>query len=110
MADAIGNLGGKSRAGNDVVDEPPLDRPLAANAFGERDENIRQIAPDAALVEQARQASGARQHAKKRNLGQTDGRASIIDEPDVLAGQRELVAAAAGDAVESRDVALPRQG
>ena len=48
---------------------------LPLHALGERAEDIRQIAPHLALVDDARQAAGAGQHAKKRRFGQaTDAR------------------------------------
>ena len=46
------------------VDQVPLDRALALDALGHRAERIAQVAPDQALVDDARQAARAGQHAE----------------------------------------------
>ncbi len=82
------------------IDQPPLDRTLAAHAFGGGAEDVRQVAPDAALVGQSRQASRAWKHAEQRHLGQAHRGGTIVDQQDLVAGQRQLVAAAGTGAVD----------
>jgi hypothetical protein len=53
----------------DAVDEPPLHCPLAADALRRGGEDVGQVAAHTALVDDAGQAAGARQHAEQRNLG-----------------------------------------
>src|SRR5579872_6349227 len=52
----------KLRALNNLIDETPLDCALAAHTFFGGAEKIRAIAAHSALVDQPREASGARQH------------------------------------------------
>ena len=52
-----------------TVDEPPLLGALRAHAFGQRAEDVGVVAPDAALVGEAREPAGAGQHAEQRHLG-----------------------------------------
>ena len=85
------------------VDEAPVDRLLAAHAFGERAEVVGQVAAHLALVDDAREAAGAGQHAEQRHLGQRHGRRAVVDEQDLVAGEREFVAAAGADAVQRRE-------
>ena len=47
-----------------AVDEPPLLRALRAHAFDQRAEDVGVVAPDAALVGEAREPAGAGQHAR----------------------------------------------
>ena len=82
------------------VDEPPLDRALPLHALGDRAEHVREIAPHLALVDDAREAAGARQHAEQRRLRQADRRVAVVDQDDLVARERQLVAAAGADAVE----------
>ena len=83
-----------------VVDEPPVLGALAAHAFGRRAEHIGEVVAHVALVGEARQAAGARQHAEQRDLGQRHRRRAIVDQQDLVAGERELVAAAGAGAVD----------
>ena len=83
------------------VDQPPFDRAPALDPFGNRAEDIREIAPDLALVDDARQAAGAGQHSEQRRLRQADRRIAVVDEQDLVARERELVAAAGADAVHA---------
>ena len=84
----------------DRVDEAAFDGALAAHAFGQRAEVVGEVAAHLALVDDARQAAGAGQHAEERRLRQAHRRAAIVDEHDFVAGQRQLVAAAGADAVD----------
>ena len=96
LRDALLELAGRIHR----VDEPPLDRALALHAFGERAEHVREVAPDLPLVDDARQAAGAGQHAEQRRLRQAHRRVPVVDEHDLVARERQLVAAAGADAVE----------
>ena len=73
-------------------------------------EHIGQVAPHLALVGQPGQAAGAGQDAEQRHLGQRHRRAAVVDQHDVVAGQRQLVAAAGRGAAKRRQVALPGIG
>src|SRR6267142_1085552 len=84
----------------DVVDELPLPGAVGAHAFRGGAEDVGEVAPHLSLVDQSGQSSRARQYAQKRNLGQADGRGAVVDHGDLVAGERELVAAARGGAVE----------
>ena len=93
----------------DRIDEAAFDGALAAHAFGQRAEVVGEIAAHLALVDDARQAAGAGQHAEERRLRQANRRAAIVDEHDLVAGKRELVTAAGADAVhrgEELDAAI----
>ncbi len=90
----------EARARHDLVDELPLDRALAAHALGRRREEVGVVAPHAALVDDPREPARAGQHAEERDLGQRDRRRAVVDEQDLVAGERELVAAARGGAVQ----------
>ena len=85
---------------DDLVDEAPLDGALAADALGDRAEDVGEVAAHLALVDDAREAAGAGQHAEQRRLGQADRAGAVVDQDDLVAGERELVAAAGADAVE----------
>ena len=82
------------------VDQPPVDRPLPAHAFGRRAKNIGEVAPHFALVGQPRQPSGAGQDAQQRHFRQAHRRRAIVDQKDFIAGERQLVAAAGAGAVD----------
>ncbi len=82
------------------VHEPPLDRALAFHAFGDGAEHVGAVAPDLALVHDARQPAGAGQHAEQRRLRQADRTVPVVHQDDLVARQRELVAAAGADAVD----------
>ncbi len=94
---------GETRRRRRAIDEVPLLGPVGAHAFGRGAENIGEIAPHLALVDQAGQAAGARQHAQQRHLGQADGGGAIVDHDDLVAGERQLVAAAGAGAVQRRE-------
>ena len=98
----VGKLAGRDQ----LVDQPPFARPLAAHALGGGAEEVGVVAPHQALVDQARQAAGAGQHGEQRQLGQRHRARAVVGQQDLLAGQRQLVAAAGGDAVDRADVGL----
>ena len=83
------------------VDEPPFHRAPAFDPFGDRAEEIREVAADLALVDDARQAAGAGQHAEQRRLRQADRRIAVVNQQDLVAGERQLVSAAGADAVHA---------
>ena len=83
-----------------VVDQLPFLRAVGAHAFGGGAEDIGEVAAHFALVDDPRQAAGPWQHAQQRNLGQAHGRGAVVDHRDLVAGQRQLVAAAGGGAVQ----------
>ncbi len=67
---------------------------LAAHAVRAGGEDVGAVPADTALVHQPGQAAGAGQHAEQRHLGQRHRRGVVVDQHDVLAGQRQLVPAA----------------
>ena len=75
---------------------------LPLHALGERAEHVGQVAAHLALVDEARQAAGAGQHAEQRHLGQAHRRVAVVDEQDLVARERQLVAAAGARAVDAR--------
>ncbi len=85
------------------IDEPPFDSSPALDPFGNRAEDIREVAADLAFVDDARQSAGARQDAEQRRLRQADRRIAVVNEQDLVAGERELVSAARADAVDGGD-------
>jgi len=87
------------RFGN-VVHQFPIPGAVGAHALGGGAEHVRQVAPHLALVHQPRQPSGARQHAEQRHFGQAHRARAVVDHRDLVAGERELVAAAGGGAVQ----------
>ena len=93
---------------DDGVHQPPLHGPVAADALRSGGEDVGQVAPDAALVDDPGQAAGARQHAEQRDLGEGHGRGVVVDQHDLVAGQRQLVAAAGRGAVDRGDRAEAR--
>src|SRR5207247_9624866 len=86
----------------DRVDQPPLDRALAFDAFGERGETVGQIAADSSFVDDARQPAGAGENAEQRHFRKAHGRVTVVDQDDLVARQRQLVSAPGADAVERR--------
>ena len=96
---ALLHRGGELRRLGDVVDQPPVLGLLAAHAFDAGAEDVGQVVAHLALVGHARQAAGAGQHAQQRHLGQADGAAAVVDQDDLVAGQRQFVAAAGAGAV-----------
>ena len=62
----------------DLVDEAPLDGALAAHALGDGAERVGEIAAHLALVDEAREAAGAGEHAEERHLGQADRAGAVV--------------------------------
>ncbi|MOA33485.1 hypothetical protein D3C78_1547840 [compost metagenome] len=87
----------------DGVHQAPVDGALAAHAFDAGAEDIGQVVADLALVGHARQTARAGQHAQQRHLGQRHGRRTVIDQHDLVAGQRQFIAAARAGAVDGRE-------
>ena len=92
--------------GHGLVDQPPLDRARALHALLDRAEGIGQVAPHLALVGDAREPAGARQHGQQRQLRQRHRRVAVVGEQDVVGRQRQLVAAARRRAAHGADVLL----
>jgi hypothetical protein len=90
----------KTAARKHAVHQAPLHRALPFDAFGQGREDVRQVAPHLPLVHHARQATSPWQHRQQRNLGKADRARGIIDQQDLVAGQRKLVAAPRGRSVE----------
>jgi hypothetical protein len=98
VARCLDLLGEGLRLG-EVVDQAPFLGALGADAFGQGAEDVGVVAAHAALVGDAGEAAGAGQHAEQRHFGQADGGGAVVDQQDLVAGQRQLVAAAGGGAV-----------
>ena len=94
------------RARHHLVDQPPLDRALALHAFFGGAEHVGAVAPHLALVGDAGEPAGAGQHREQRQLGQRHGGRAVVHQHDVVAGERELVAAAGRGAVHDAEVFL----
>ncbi len=101
---------GERAARRDGVDELPLDRLAALHSLGACGEDVGEVAPHVALVDDACQATRAGQHRQQRYLRQRDGARPVVDEHDLVARQRQLVAAAGGRSVDRRDPHLSRMG
>jgi len=93
--------------GRHLVDQAPLDRAGALDAFLGGAEGIGQITPHLALVGDPREAARSRQHRQQRQLGQRHGGAAVIGQQDVIGRQRQLVAAAGRRAADRAHVFLP---
>ena len=79
---------------------------LALDAFLDGAEEIGVVAAHLALVDDARQPAGARQHRQQRHFGQRHGGGAVVGEDDVIGRQRQLIAAAGRGAVDDGDEAL----
>ena len=82
---------------------PHVDRLLALHALGSGGEHVGQVAAHVALVDDPGQPAGAGQHRQQRHLGQRHGRGPVVDQDDLVARQRQLVAAAGRGAVDRGD-------
>ncbi len=91
------------RARHDFVDQPPVDRALALDAFLGGAEHVGVVAPHLALVGDAGEPAGAGQHREQRQFGQRHRRRAVVDQHDVIGGERKLVAAARRGAVDHAD-------
>ena len=98
----------EARAGHQLVDQVPVDRPPAAHAFRGGAEEIGVVVADLPLVDQPGQPAGPGENREQRELGQRDRRGAVVDQHDVVAGQRQLIAAARRGAVDRADIALVR--
>jgi hypothetical protein len=90
------------RLGNGI-DQAPVHGALAAHAFGRGAEDVCKVMAHMALVGDAGQAAGARQHTQQRHLGQRNSGGAVVDQHDVVAGQGQFVAAAGAGAIDRRD-------
>ena len=88
--------------GTDCIDQAPLDGALALDAFLDGAEGVGAVAAHLALVGDAGQAAGAGQHGEQRNFGQRNGRVAVVGEDDLVARERQLVAAAGRRALARR--------
>ena len=84
----------------DRVDQAPGDGPFAAHALARRAEDVREVVANVALVGEPRQAPGAGQDAEQGHLGQADRARAVVDEDDLVAGKRQLIAAARARAID----------
>src|SRR4030095_16041143 len=75
------------------IDEFQFERALSADTLCQGAEDVRMIAAHLALVGESSESTGTWQHAKERHFRQAHGRRAIVDEPDLIAGERKLVAA-----------------
>ena len=84
----------------DMVHQLPLPRAVGTHAFARRAEHVGEVAPDFALVGDAREAACSGEDAEQRQLGQAHRGGAVIDHQDLVAGERELIAAAGDRAVD----------
>ena len=91
------------RARHHVVDQPPLDRALAFDAFLGGAEHVGMVAAHFALVGDAGEAAGAGQHREQRQFRQRHRSRAVVDQHDVVGGERQLIAAAGRGAVDGAD-------
>ena len=89
-----------------LVDQPPFHRALALDALLRRAEHVGVVAADLALVGDAGEPAGARQHREQRQFRQRHGRGAVVGQDDVVGGERQLVAAAGAGAGDDADHAL----
>ena len=94
------------RAGRDLVHQPPVDGPLALDALLHGAEYVGQVPPHAALVHHAGQSTGTGQDRQQRDLRQGNRRVAVVDQDDVVGGQRQLVTAPGRRAVQRGKVDL----
>ena len=78
----------------------------AADALLDGAEHVGAVAPHLALVGDARETAGAGQHGEQRRLRQRHRRAAVVHQHDVVGGERQLIAAAGGIAVDGANVDL----
>ena len=83
-----------------VVDQLPFEGAFGAHALGGGGKNVREIAAHPALVHQPGQSAGAGQYAQQRHFRQGDGGGAVVDHDDLVAGQRDFVAAAGAGAID----------
>src|SRR5215469_12862327 len=68
-------------------------RAIGAHAFGGRAKDVGEIAPHLALVDQPGETAGAGQYTQKRHFGQAHCARAIVDHEDLVAGERQFIAA-----------------
>ena len=100
---ALGDLGFQLAVGHDLVDQPPLHRALALDAFLDGAEIIGVVAAHLALVDHPGQAAGARQHRQQRHLRQRHRGRAVVGHDDVIGRERQFIAAAGRGAVDHGD-------
>ena len=103
----LGDLGFQLAVRHDLVDQAPCDGALALDAFLDGAEIIGVVAAHLALVDDARQPAGARQHRQQRHFRQRHRRRAVVGEHDVIGRERQLIAAAGRGAIDDGDEALP---
>ena len=94
------------RVRHHLVDQLPVGGALALHAFLGGAKHVGKVAADLALVGDAGEAACARQHGEQRHLGQGDVGGAVVGQDDVVAGQRQLVAAAGTGATHGADIML----
>ena len=104
---ALGDFGFELAVRHDLVDQAPCDGALALDAFLDGAEEIGMVAAHLALVDDARQPAGARQHRQQRHFRQRHGGRAVVGQHDVIGRERQLIAAAGRGAVDDGDEALP---
>src|SRR6185503_15271649 len=85
------------------IDELPFDRALPFHALCQRSEDVREVATDLTLVDNARKPAGTRENRQQRRLRQADCRVRVVNERDLIAREGELVATARANAVQRRE-------
>ena len=90
----------------EAVHEAPLERPAAADPLGEGREHVGAVAPDLPFVDDPGQTARSREHAQQRHFRKRDGRAAVVHQEDLVAGEREFVAAAGAGAAHGSQVLL----
>ena len=104
---ALGDLGLQLAVRHDFIDQAPLHRALALDAFLDGAEIVGVVAAHLALVDHAGQPAGARQHRQQRHFRQRHRRRAVVGEDDVIGRQRQFIAAAGRGAVDDGDKTLP---
>ena len=86
----LGELGAR----RDGVDEPPLDGALALDALGERGEDVGEVAPHLRLSTTRVSPPVPGSTPSSGTSGSDTADDAVVDEQDLVARQRQLVAAA----------------
>src|SRR6202044_431811 len=66
--------------GHGAIDEAPVLRALAAHALGEGAEDVGEVAAHPALVDEAGEPTGAREHREERRLRERDRAVAVVRE------------------------------
>ena len=91
----------------EVGDELPLLGALSPDPFDQRGEHVGPVAAHHAFVDESGESARSRQDREQRCLGECDGCIAVVDEQDLVGGERELVPSTGGDAVQSGQILLP---